>query len=903
MRGMKEALDEIDLSSKSSPLSKTASSPYQSVSPLFDKDYKLILPAPTRKKRKTFGELKNDPSTRPLYNKLYREIFRNVPEYDKNTVINRYPLGNPTEPELNRLGLGDNKLYSVENYYKYKIISHIRPGSKKVQNFAPHHQAEAWIYLPEDQTYELLEYKKIDKPEEYKGDYGEDEEYNPGMFDGSEEEFNNSYYAPDLEEEGDEDTAPHPPWITLEELEYEPDAMYEPLPYTTKISEDISRQIEAKINKKIRNIKKLKLITNENGKLKIHPEVLNKHNELDILLRLVSDFKHSRKYNFESNHLLESYEKLTKTLYKVKDKILSYKQNDIDLSLSNMKKIYAKLYTTLTDIVVKNLQESIFHNINTYFDIFSLDNLFREFEYTGQDYKIQKTIIRYCLLNKYKENPINEEQLNTEITNIFQHYQSIYVNNKWEYFETALYPYIKDVFIQPEIIALITPVIAGTNEANERLKRLFSPINPPTDVMTNATRHLVLHNLPEGSQLRIKSILDKYKTIKEAYITYEKILRKAGFNNQYAFNNNEGDYLERIDDAYNLVIAKKYTFNKKDTLKQKLEKLKTIYDDMIKILSGVQTYNTWNGQERHKHTKEYENDRQSYDAIIIVCNELSKLVDIHNMTPETTNIKNMIEKIHELLPMYKTITETETIGSYTFYNNKFGYLQLLESMLNDSKTFINTLLQQKTNIITAISTHEFTLPVNPRNIKDIIRMLEAGCHYIETNKVKMFKVSNKRKQSSKSKSPENTARTKYTIVEQILIPEFSNPRAHYTQQLAGLKDMIMILKHIYKLLNGIIKVQEQLFLGIHDDNQLSINITNIHNLIRDFPSNDVFLSPYIEQKRISIYSYQELTNVINHVRVMIIDIVNVLIGSYKLTSYLHRRTDVPAVLAGPASNY
>ena len=75
---------------------------------------------------------------------------------------------------------------------------------------------------------------------------------------------------------------------------------------------------------------------------------------------------------------------------------------------------------------------------------------------------------------------------------------------------------------------------------------------------------------------------------------------------------------------------------------EKLEKLKIIYEDMIKILSGVQTYTTWNGVERNKYIKEYENDKESYGAIIIVCNELAKLVDIHNMTEETTYIKNMI---------------------------------------------------------------------------------------------------------------------------------------------------------------------------------------------------------------------------------------------------------------------
>ena len=174
-------------------------------------------------------------------------------------------------------------------------------------------------------------------------------------------------------------------------------------------------------------------------------------------------------------------------------------------------------------------------------------------------------------------------------------------------FETALFPYIKDVFIQPEIIALMTPRIA----TDERLKRLFTPVNPPTDVMTIATRHLILHNLPEGSQVRIKKILDQYNAIKKTYINYEKMLRRAGFTNQYAFSSREGEYLERIDDAYNLVIAKKYTFNKKNTLQEKLEKLKTIHEDMIKILSGVQTYITWNGVERNKYIKEYEDDKES----------------------------------------------------------------------------------------------------------------------------------------------------------------------------------------------------------------------------------------------------------------------------------------------------
>ena len=60
MRGMQESLDEIDLASSSSPLSKTASSPYQSVSPIVDSEHKLILPAPTRILRKTFGKLKNE---------------------------------------------------------------------------------------------------------------------------------------------------------------------------------------------------------------------------------------------------------------------------------------------------------------------------------------------------------------------------------------------------------------------------------------------------------------------------------------------------------------------------------------------------------------------------------------------------------------------------------------------------------------------------------------------------------------------------------------------------------------------------------------------------------------------------------------------------------------------------
>ena len=873
---MQESLDEIDLVSSSSPLSKTASSPYQSVSPIVDREHKLILPPPTRKLRKTFGELKNDPSTRELYNKLYREYFKNVPKYDKNTVIHRYPLKH--WHDIANLNLNDNiTLAQLANrqssyYGKYELIE--LPIQERT----------------EDMRYVLIEYKYIDKPEEYTGTL--DEEYYYGMFDGSEEEFNNTYYAPDLDEYGDEDTPPHSPWVTLEDLEYDPDAKYEPIPHTTTISEDISRQVEAKINKKIRNIKKLKLITNDNGKLKIHPEVLTKHNELEMLLILLGKFNHPYDYKFESNHLLESYDKLTKTIYKVKDKIISYKKDDTIINLSSMRKVYEKLYTSLIDIVIKNLNESLFHDINNYFDIFSFNQLFGKFQYSSEDKIIQKTIIKYCLLNKYKDTPRNEEQLNTEVNNILQQYQRIYVRDNWEYFETELYPYIKDVFIQPEIIELIRPIIANSRD---NLYRLFTPINPPTDIMTNATRYLILHNLPKESQLRIEKIFERYNTIKETYITYEKILRKAGFNNQYAFDNKNREYLERVEDAYNLVIAKKYTFNKKDSLKQKIEKLQIIYQDMINVLSGVQTYTTWNGQEHYKRIKEYENDRQNYDGIIIVCNELSKLVDIHNMTEDTTKIKNMIDKIHELLPMYKIITDTETIGSYTFYNNKFGYVQLLENMLNDSKQFINNLLEQKTNIITAITTHDFTLPINPRTIKDYIRMLEASCHYIETNKVKIIKETKKRKSISKPNYS-----NKYTFVEQILIPEFSNSRTHYAQQLAGLKDMIMILKQIYKLLNGIIKVQQQLFLGISDDNQLSIYITNIQNLIRNFPTNDVFLSPYIEQKRISIYSYQELTNVINHVRVMIIDIANVLIGTYKLTSFTYRTSNVPATVAGPA---
>ena len=881
MRGMQESLDEIDLASSSSPLSKTASSPYQSVSPIVDSEHKLILPAPTRILRKTFGKLKNDPSTRELYSKLYRELFKNVPKYDKNTVIHRYPLKhwyNMGDLNLNeRVTLAQLANRQSSYYGKYELIE------LPIQD------------RTEDIRYVLIEYKYIDKPEEYTGPLDEDEEYHYGMFEGSEEEFNNTYYAPDLDEYGDEDTPYHPPWVTLEDLEYEPDAKYEPLPHTTTISEDISRQVEAKINKKIRNIKKLKLFTNENGRIKVDPEVLTKHNELEMILILLGKFKQPYEYKFESNHLLESYDKITKTIYKVKDKIISYKKDDVVISLSNMRKAYSKLLNSLTNIVVNNLRESIFHDINAYFDLSSFNHLFREYDY-DEDWKLlQRTIIRYCLLNKYKEEPKTEEELNTEINNTLTHYNGLYVGIQWEYFETALFPYIKDVFIQPEIIALMTPRIA----TDERLKRLFTPVNPPTDVMTIATRHLILHNLPEGSQVRIKKILDQYNAIKKTYIKYEKMLRKAGFTNQYAFSSRQGEYLERIDDAYNLVIAKKYTFNKKNTLQEKLEKLKIIYEDMIKILSGVQTYTTWNGVERNKYIKEYENDKESYGAIIIVCNELAKLVDIHNMTEETTHIKNMIEKIYKLLPAYKIITETETIGAYTFYNNKFGYLQLLESMLRDSKTFINNLLEQKTNVITSISNHEFTLPVNPRNIKEFARMLEAGCHYIQTNKVLMFKTSNKRKKPSTGHSADNRENSKRTLVEQTLIPEFSNPIAHYTQQLAGLKDMIMILKQIYKLLNNIIKVQQQIFLGISNDNQLSINITNIQNLIRGFPSNDVFLSPYIENKRISIYSYQELTNVINHVRVMIIDIANVLIGSYRLTSFTYRTSNVPAVLAGP----
>ena len=90
-------------------------------------------------------------------------------------------------------------------------------------------------------------------------DLDEYEDYYYVSFDGTEEEFNNTYYAPDLDEYGDEDTPYHPPWVTLEDLEYDPDAKYEPLPHTTKISENVSRQVEAKINKKIRILKKINL--------------------------------------------------------------------------------------------------------------------------------------------------------------------------------------------------------------------------------------------------------------------------------------------------------------------------------------------------------------------------------------------------------------------------------------------------------------------------------------------------------------------------------------------------------------------------------------------------------------------------------------------------------------------
>ena len=107
-------------------------------------------------------------------------------------------------------------------------------------------------------------------------------------------------------------------------------------------------------------------------------------------LILLGKFKHPYDYKFESNHLLESYDKITKTIYKVKDKIISYKKDDVVISLSNMRKAYSKLLNSLTNIVVNNLKESIFHDINAYFDVYSFDQLFREYDY-DQDWKLLRS--------------------------------------------------------------------------------------------------------------------------------------------------------------------------------------------------------------------------------------------------------------------------------------------------------------------------------------------------------------------------------------------------------------------------------------------------------------------------------------------------------------------------------
>jgi hypothetical protein len=662
----------------------------------------------------------------------------------------------------------------------------------------------------------------------------------------SEEAFDSYLYAPDAERDddppeydGDTGTVGHPPFITTDEVQNDPDKRYMPISSISSVSADVAEAFRNKLKRKLREISKLKLLSlTENNKFKINKECLPKIAELEQIhdLLLCGINNDTCKAIWEAHGNSEEAKELLKQTRKIRIKVFMYpcRIEKKFISLYSKKDIYLQLYSDLYNLISDHLEYSIHDLFNNYTSV-TYDNIFH-FDLSAEE---KKLLIRYSLNQQYGQfnqgqfQLLTEEELNAEVERIFNEYNRKAVPGgggempyKYIYFQEHIQPYLKDATKLITFNRLptnkVTPeAISTLNTVGNRLYHIFTPVNPNILDMSNITRHTFFHNLPNKVQSKLLQILTTFKNIQKCFKSFEKLIRNEGIIiPQYLTDVREEQYLEVMYTAWNMVPADKYTFDI-TSYPTYISSLEKIYKDMQDVINKKTTYRDYLNREVLKNIADYEKDAFLYDRIVNACDKMKMhIITTHaKKTQEIKTILKYIKAIQSMLPEYKRVTSKINKCGYEFINNTFGYTKLLNEIQKDSTRYIKYILKQKTKIINSLNKQEFYLPVYPDTIIEYVTSLNCICNYLQTQ-----------------------------------TPGIVNNAAFIE-----IKNIAKLLEQIRKLFRIIIHMRTVILSA----RQLNIgySVEDIESLLTEFPQQQFFMPPYppfIDEVRQFIQDYVEL---------------------------------------------
>jgi len=506
------------------------------------------------------------------------------------------------------------------------------------------------------------------------------------------------------------------------------------------LSTDVAREIREKIKKRMKYIKTVKLVTRDaNGKFIPNPEAKKRLDEIEQIRKILNNINDPHGYQsndpiWDAYGLQVEKKELKIKLEKVMKKIITlpcnntipkaflkpYKDSESDsddkgkqvrdkikplyITLgSNKQTIYTRLYDHLYNLLVPIFNRhinAIYSNVT-----------YGVYEYTFG--WLNEDLRKKLLANRYTE---------SEATEIIKQYNNIsYQEQKSYYFRDNIFPYLNiDGKFGDAVKTAIN--IKGTFGSTT----LYLIIRD--NFMRNTINSKILYNILDLEEKAVREkvfkLFESFEDINKCYEVYETFLGtlQRPYSSYIYRNEGRDSYYDILSfkDAYTTVslprkrVAEAWEVEVYKFIKTKpgtyLDTLAIIFKDIKKFLSG----------RNDKSAMTFVNLEYNYYNMQKICDEMLKYLNnfAHKDTPDAKiiEIKGKIATIQELLKYCATMLGKIDFNGKIYNMNHVGYDQLITDINQYLTTTIGAFIQNKQDVLSSISDHEFILPIDPSNI-------------------------------------------------------------------------------------------------------------------------------------------------------------------------------------------
>ena len=544
---------------------------------------------------------------------------------------------------------------------------------------------------------------------------------------------------------------------------------------------EIADKIREKIKKRMKYIKTVKLLTRDsNGNFIVNSEAQKRLAEIEQIRKILNNINDPDGYQnndpiwdafglqAERKDLKDKLEKIIKKIITVpcnntipkeflkpyKESASERKNNGKSDDKPNMEKIkplyitlgmnkttiYRRLYDHLYNLLVPVFNKhinAIYNNVTHEFYEFTFNLL------NGNE--LQSNLL--IKANRYTESEAKE---------IIKQYNQRTYDAKLNYFKDNIFPYLNtDGKFGETIRDTINKKYYNTSSLYLIIRNMIMRDTVNSKIMYN-----ILDLEEKAVREKIFKLFQVFDNTNKCYEEYDTFLKTQPKMNNYVYR------LEGTDSYYDILsfkdaytsfelprkkVNEQFETNVYKFIKTKpetyLNSLGVVFNDIKRILSG----------RYDKSIYDYRNLEFNYYNMQKICDEMLKYLN-NFAYKDTTDakiieIKGKVATIQELLKYCGTMLEKKHFNDNIYYTNPVGYDHLITDIYNYLTEVINTLIQNKDDVLASISEHEFIIPIDPNNINLICTAIrtEYNKYFVNDQKVKVpqFVIAEKYKYSEK----------------------------------------------------------------------------------------------------------------------------------------------------------